>query len=322
MRDLGSGSAVFADADRKPCGEDVFGRVQVTVVACSAVWARPCPDVEFAHTFRSGPLATMGAYLRARIIPVDDDELSPIPFRLVFEHATEFRPSGVQNAFVQTAFSGLSVRKPMFRIVRVRFRSAPFRHVPHLEVFEYNRLVLADDSRTQLMEEVTAHVRDSGVGAGHFESGLPTIVTAFGLTGQRFLFSPQPFGKFPVMTRIGYGLPIAGDGETVHTQVDSDLVLPYRKLSDGLLDQNADMPSSGGVQAYRHGTRLRLAGQSSRPSDWQWLPHFRKCKLIAVAIPFERASSVFGASAVGFGFKSRIISGLFEKVGEGGLQVS
>ncbi len=24
MRDLGSGSAVLADADRKPCGEDVF----------------------------------------------------------------------------------------------------------------------------------------------------------------------------------------------------------------------------------------------------------------------------------------------------------
>lgn len=33
MRDLGSGSAVLADADRKPCGEDVFGCVQVTVVA-------------------------------------------------------------------------------------------------------------------------------------------------------------------------------------------------------------------------------------------------------------------------------------------------
>lgn len=218
-------STVFADANRKPCGEDVFSRVQVTVVACSAVRARPCPDVESVHTLRPGLFSTVGADLRARIISVDDDELSPIPFSLVFEHATEFRPSGVQNAFVQTAFSGLSVRKPMLRIVRVGFRCASFRHIPHLEVFEYNRLVLADDSRAQLVEEVTAHVRDSGVGAGHFESGLPTIVTAFGFAGQRFLFPLQPFGKFPVMAWIGYGLATAGNGETVHAQVYSDRVL-------------------------------------------------------------------------------------------------
>lgn len=34
MRDLGSGSAVLADANRKPCGEDVFGCVQIPVMGC------------------------------------------------------------------------------------------------------------------------------------------------------------------------------------------------------------------------------------------------------------------------------------------------
>lgn len=38
MRDLGSGSAVYADADRKPCGEDVF-----------LLRSRPCHGM-----FRSG----------------------------------------------------------------------------------------------------------------------------------------------------------------------------------------------------------------------------------------------------------------------------
>lgn len=68
MRNLGSGSAILADADRKPCGEDVFSCVQVTVVACSAVRARPCPDLEAGHALRPGLRPAVGADLRARII--------------------------------------------------------------------------------------------------------------------------------------------------------------------------------------------------------------------------------------------------------------
>lgn len=71
MRDLGSGSAVLADADRKPCGEDVFGCVQIPVMGCSAVRARPCPDFEAGHALRPGLRPAVGAGLRARIIPVD-----------------------------------------------------------------------------------------------------------------------------------------------------------------------------------------------------------------------------------------------------------
>lgn len=67
MRDLGSGSAVLADANRKPCGEDVFGCVQVTVVACPAVRARPCPDFEAGHALRPGLRPAVGADLHARM---------------------------------------------------------------------------------------------------------------------------------------------------------------------------------------------------------------------------------------------------------------
>ena len=199
MRDLGSGSAVLADANRKPCGEDVFGCVQVTVVACPAVRARPCPDFEAGHALRPGLRPAVGADLRARIIPIDGYELSPVPFGLVFEHSTELRPSGVHDASVQPVFRGLAVGEPMVWIVRVGFRRASFGHVLHVEVFEYHRLVLADYPRAQLVEEVTAHVRDSGVGAGHLEGGFPTIVAAFGFAGQRPLLPFQPFGEFLVV---------------------------------------------------------------------------------------------------------------------------
>ena len=89
MRDLGSGSAVLADANRKPCGEDVFGCVQVTVVACPAVRARPCPDFEAGHALRPGLRPAVGADLRARIIPVDGYELSPVPFRRLLQRNWE-----------------------------------------------------------------------------------------------------------------------------------------------------------------------------------------------------------------------------------------
>ena len=48
MRDLGSGSAVLADADRKPCGEDVFGCVQ------SLSWVVPQSGHVHALTLRPG----------------------------------------------------------------------------------------------------------------------------------------------------------------------------------------------------------------------------------------------------------------------------
>ena len=322
MRDPGSGSAVLADADRKPCGEDVFGCVQVTVVACSAVRARPCPDFEAGHALRPGLRPAVGADLRARIIPVDGYELSPVPFSLVFEHSTELRPSGVHDAPVQPVFRGLAVGEPMVRIVRVGFRRASFGHVPHVEVFEYHRLVLADYPRAQLVEEVTAHVRDSGVGAGHLEGGFPTIVAAFGFAGQRPLLPFQPFGEFFVVAWVRYGLPVAGDGVAVHSQVDSDGVLSGGERTDGLLHEDADVPSSGGVQAYGHGARLRLAGQCSGPSYRQWSAHLGEREFVALGVPFERASSVFGASAVGFGLEPRIVAGLLEEVGERRLQVS
>lgn len=263
MRDPGSGSAVLADANRKPCGEDVFGCVQIPVMACSAVRARPCPDFEAGHALRPGLRPAVGADLRARIIPVDGYELSPVPFGLVFEHSTELRPSGVHDAPVQPVFRGLAVGEPMVRIVRVGFRRASFGHVLHVEVFEYHRLVLADYPRAQLVEEVAAHIRDSGVGAGHLEGGLPTIVAALGLAGQRLLFPFEPLGEFLVVAWVRYGLPVAGDGVAVHSQVDSDGVLSGGERVDGLLHEDADVPSSDSVQAYGHGARLCLAGQCS-----------------------------------------------------------
>lgn len=247
MRDLGSGSAILADANRKPCGEDVFGCVRVTVVACPAVRARPCPDFEAGHALRPGLRPAVGADLRARIILVDGYELSPVPFGLVFEHSTELRPSGVHDASVQPVFRGLAVGEPMVRIVRVGFRRASSGHVLHVEVFEYHRLVLADYPRAQLVEEVMAHVRDSGVGAGHLEGGFPTIVAAFGFAGERPLLPFEPLGEFLVVAWIRYGLPVAGDGVAVHSQVDSDCV-----------PSGGEMPTGRGVPAG--GLSSRLAG--------------------------------------------------------------
>ena len=209
----------------------------------------------------------------------------------------------------------------MVRIIRVGFRRASFGHVLHVEVFEYHRLVLADYPRAQFVEEVTAHVRDSGVGAGHLEGGLPTIVAALGLAGQRLLLPFQPFGEFPVVAWVRYGLPVAGDGVAVHSQVDSDGMLSRGKSLDGLLHENTDMPSSGGIQTDGHGARLRLAGQCSGPSYRQRFAHLGEREFVAPGVPLECASSVFGAPSMGFGLELRIVAGLLEEVGERRLQV-
>nr|UVX73494.1 MAG: hypothetical protein [Bacteriophage sp.] len=209
----------------------------------------------------------------------------------------------------------------MVRIIRVGFRRASFGHVLHVEVFEYHRLVLADYPRAQLVEKVTAHVRDSGVGAGHLEGGFPMIVAALGLAGQLLLFPFQPFGESLIVAWVRYGPAVAGDGVAVHAQVDSDGVVLLGESLDVLFDEDADVPSSGCVQTHGHSARLRLAGQCSGPSYRQWSAHLGEREFVALGIPFERASSVFGASAVGFGLEPRIVAGLLEEVGERRLQV-
>lgn len=270
MREAVFDSAVLADADRKSCGEDVFAALP------SRSWwqppgrACPFPDVERLGT-GLGP--ARGAQLRARIILVDHDQLRPY-LALVFEHASELGPSGVQYASVQSAFRGLAVGQVLAGMFGIGFRLASSGHVPDGKVLDDHRLVVADDVRGQLVQEVTALVCDARVDAGHLQLCLAMVVASFPFSAERPLRPCEAFEAFLQMPRILYHGALVGDGERIHSEVERDGVAFPAKGRDAFLDEDAHMPALRGVEAHGHRGGFRAFGQGPRPDDGQRFLHF------------------------------------------------
>ena len=94
--------------------------------------------------------------LAGRIPAVDDRKLAPVPLGLVFEHRAELSPTRVEYAPVETGFRRLPVGKVTARMFRIGFRRAPSGQVFDRKVFNDHRLVLADESGRELVEEVAS----------------------------------------------------------------------------------------------------------------------------------------------------------------------
>src|SRR5215813_5028929 len=50
-------------------------------------------------------------------------------------------------------------------------------HPGHIQSFDIDRLVLADDLRREFLKRVSSGIADSGVQSGHSESGFLSIIT-------------------------------------------------------------------------------------------------------------------------------------------------
>ena len=321
MKSVRFGSAVFTDADRKPCGEDVFGCVHIAVMRSAAVRARPCPDIESSLSFGTGLRPAVRAQLGARIVAVDYHKLPPVPFGLVFEHAAQFTPTGIEYVPVRMAFRSLPVGKVMGRVGWVRFRRAPAGQVLHCQILDHDCLVITNQCRGQFVQEVTAHVRKAGVGARDLERGFPVVVAALPFAGQCVLFPFELGRELGVMAWVADDLPLAGDGEGFHTEVDADRIGPWWQWCDMLFDEKAHMPAPRRVQADRHRAGRAALRQGARPSYRQRFAHLREGEFMLVLVPCERAARELGAAAMRLAFEPWIITHLFEETRERGLQM-
>ena len=305
-----------ADGHRKSCGEYVLRGADVAIVVGSAIRAIPLANIQ---RFASGVLTARGAGLAGRVPAVEYGERAPVPFALVFEHASELAPPGVGDAPVQPAFCGLPVGKVLAGVLRIGFRLAPAAHVPDRKVFEHDRLVFADQSRGQLVQEIGAPVFGVRLDSGYLESCLLVVAASFLLARQ----CPLGFGEsFHVTVAVAWVVDLlagAENGETVGSQVNADRGTLLAKPGDGIFHEDADMPASGRVEGHGDGAGLRLAWQGAGPTDVQRLAHLRQREIAPV--PFERASRVFGGTAVRLSLVGRIVAGLIEEVRIGFLQV-
>lgn len=174
--------------------------------------------------FLAAVVSAGGANLAGRVPAVDDRKLAPVPFGLVFEHRAELSPTRVEYAPVETGFCRLPVGKVTARMLRVRLRRAPSGQVFDRKVFDDHRLVLADESGRELVEEVASTVLDLGVRFGDLQTGFTIVVASFLLSGESLLGLFKLLLVTVEVAWVGDFLPGAEDGEVFGAQIDADLV--------------------------------------------------------------------------------------------------
>src|SRR6516225_8611606 len=105
-------------------------------------------------------MPTRRTQLRRRKVPVQWKVGSPVPFRLVFQFTEYFTERRIRNMFGQIVV---------------------LNHPGHVQSFDIDRLVLADDPGREFLKRVSSGIADSGVQSGYFKSGLPAIIAALDL---------------------------------------------------------------------------------------------------------------------------------------------
>src|SRR5215468_7754921 len=115
-------------------------------------------------------MATRRTQFRRRKELIQRQIDSAIPVRFVFQLPEYFPERRIRNVFGKIVV---------------------LNHPGHVQSFDKDRLVLANDLRREFLNRVSSDIADFGVQFGYFESSLPAIIASFDLTRQTTLKSLQ-----------------------------------------------------------------------------------------------------------------------------------
>src|SRR5262249_59534933 len=129
--------------------------------------ARAIPLADRPRQFFS-QRATRRAPFRRRNEPIQFEISPPPPSRLVFQFAEDFPERRIRNGLGQIGV---------------------LTHPGHVQSFDNDRWVLADDLRGEFLKRVSAGVADPGVQPRHLEPGFLAMITALALARRAALKS-------------------------------------------------------------------------------------------------------------------------------------
>ena len=179
-----AGIAGVAPGYGKTCRKNVLRRVDVPVVPGAAGRALPRPgaQAEFGEQ-----MPARRARLAGGVPAVDHDQAPPVLGCLVFQLAAELAPSRVESRPVQPGFGASTVREVCAWPVRVRPGLRPPGQVRDRQVFDHDRVVVADQPGAGAVEEVNPGGADFPVRAGRLRLRLPPVRGPFPAAGQAAL---------------------------------------------------------------------------------------------------------------------------------------
>src|SRR5262245_44033243 len=138
---------------------------------------------------------------------------------------------------------------PERRICNVFGKMVILYHPGHVQSFDIDRLVLADDLRRKFLKRVSSGIADSGVQSGYYESGFLSIITAPDLTRQATLQDPQSLFTLNKWARVFDLLAIAGRGKRFNADIYADLGFNLFERLDVGFNQDADKIASARIPA-------------------------------------------------------------------------
>src|SRR5262249_53806389 len=92
-------------------------------------------------------------------------------------------------------------------------------HPGHVQSFDKDRLVLADDLRREFPKRVPSSIADPGVQSGHFKSGFPAIIAPPNLARHATLKFFQSLFALDEWARVFELFAVAGRGERLNADV-------------------------------------------------------------------------------------------------------
>jgi hypothetical protein len=131
-----------------------------------------------------------------------------------------------------------------------------FQHPDHIQSFNKDRLVFADDLRREFLKRIPSGIADSGVQSGYSESGFLSIITVLDLSRQTTLKYPQSLFIHNERARIFELFSLAGRGQRLNPDIYADfgsglfewLKVGFNKNADKIA--SARIPADGQVEEF------------------------------------------------------------------------
>ena len=216
---------------------------------------------------------------------VNFNQFSFIPLAFVGKLADKFTPGSVTN---------------VKRQFMVRY------HIFDCQILNHDGLVFVHQLSRQLMQKVFSAIRNCAVYFGYLLPLFMSIIRAFLLTGQRFLYSfklgSQPLKVF----RIGDFIPIACSYQASDTHVQTDTFISFSQWFNNRVYKQRNVKTPRSIQLDRYRTGFASSWQLSTPTNRQCLSTL--CKNYLSIPPLESGFSKLSTTTVMLFLKVWVLS--------------
>src|SRR5262249_32937778 len=140
-------------------------------------------------------------------------------------------------------------------------------HPDHIQSFDKDRLVLADELGREFLKRVPAGLADFGVPFGHFQVRLVAVLAPISFAREAplkplpSLFAPDEWA------RVFEFLPVAGRGQGLKADIYADLGVGLLERLNLSVDEETDKIALTCISADGEADEFRVGGKRSAPDD-------------------------------------------------------